>query len=148
MTKAAVLDDVDRRLIAALVEDGRATYAALAPLVGLSQASVRTRVQHLLDDGIISVTGRVDPASLGLGQFAFAFLEISGASEKTARRLAEIDEVVFVVIASGRFDLMVELRCRSEDRLLDALDRIRELDSVRRIQTATCLLYTSDAADE
>ena len=48
------VDDIDRQLIGHLVEDGRATFAALAPLVGLSQAAVRTRVQRLLDDDVIA----------------------------------------------------------------------------------------------
>ena len=135
------LDDVDRALIAALIADGRATYAALAPLVGLSQAAVRTRVQRLIDEHIITVTGRVDPASLGLGIFAFAFLEVRGEVEKVAARIADIDEAVFVAIGAGRHDLLVELRCRGEDRLLDALDRIRVIDDVRRVQSATVLHY-------
>lgn len=135
------LDDVDRQLIDQLIVDGRATYAKLAPIVGLSQATVRTRVQRLLDEHIITVTGRVDPASFGLGVFAFAFLEVNEELEKTAARIGEIEEAVFVVVGAGRFDLLVELRCRDEERLLDALDRIRVLDGVRRLQSATVLHY-------
>lgn len=135
------LDDVDRRLISALIADGRATYAKLAPLVGLSQAAVRTRVQRLLDERVIVVTGRVDPASLGLGIFAFALLEVAGEVDKVAARIADIDEAVFVAIGAGRFDLLVELRCRDEGRLLRALDRIRVVDGVRRMQSTTVLHY-------
>ena len=135
------LDDIDRALIGALIIDGRATYAALAPTVGLSQATVRTRVQRLLEAHIVSVTGRVDPTSFGLGVFAFAFLEVTGELDKAAARIGEIDEAVFVVLGAGRFDLLVEFRCRDADHLLEALDRVRVLDSVRRVQTATVLHY-------
>lgn len=135
------LDDIDRALISALVADGRATYAALAPIVGLSQAAVRTRVQRLIDEHVITVTGRVDPVSLGLGIFSFAFLEAEGEVDKVAARIADIDEAVFVAIGAGRHDLLVELRCRDEDRLLAALDRIRVLDGVRRMVSATVLHY-------
>jgi len=136
-----LLDDIDRALISALVADGRATYAALAPLVGMSQGSVRTRVQRLLDERIITVSGRIDPASLGLGVFCFAFVEAATPAAALAAQLAEIDEVVFVVLASGRFDLMVEMRCADEQRLLEILDEIRALDGVRRLQTATSMHY-------
>lgn len=135
------LDTVDRKLIEALIADGRATYAALAPVVELSQAAVRTRVQRLLDDHVITVTGRVDPASFGLGIFAFVFVEVSGRADDVAARIGEIDEAVFVVIGAGRFDLLVELRCRDNDRLLEALDRVRVLDGVRRIQSSTVVHY-------
>ncbi len=136
-----LLDDVDRALIGELINDGRATYAALAPTVGLSQATVRTRVQRLLEENIVSVTGRVDPMSFGLGVFAFAFLEVHGELDKAAARIGEIDEAVFVVLGAGRFDLLVEFRCRDADHLLEALDWVRVLESVRRIQTATVLHY-------
>lgn len=143
MTEASrpEMDEIDRALIAGLVEDGRATYAALAPRVGLSQAAVRTRVQRLLEEQVITITGRVDPASLGLGVFAFALLEVSGQVDKFAAGVADIDAAVFVVITTGRFDLMVELRCTDHDHLLDVLDRLRELDGVRRLQTMTALHY-------
>ena len=135
------IDDVDRALIAGLVENGRATYAALAPQVGLSQAAVRARVQRLFEEHVITVTGRVDPSSLGLGVFTFAFLELSGQVDKFAAAVADIDAAVFIVITTGRFDLMVELRCTNHDHLLDSLDRLRELEGVRRLQTATALHY-------
>ena len=134
------IDDVDRALIAGLVENGRATYAALAPQVGLSQAAVRARVQRLFEEHVITVTGRVDPSSLGLGVFTFAFLELSGRVDKFAAAAADIDAAVFIVITTGRFDLMVELR-HDHDHLLDSLDRLRELEGVRRLRTATALHY-------
>ena len=141
MTDPPQMDSTDRALIRELTQDGRATYAKLAPLVGLSQAAVRSRVQRLLDERVIVVTGRVDPVSLGLGVFAFALLEIASEIDKAAARIAEIDEAVFVVAGAGRFDILVELRCRDHDNLLDALDRIRGLDHVRRVQSATVLHY-------
>lgn len=141
MNKSAALDDIDRSLISALVADGRATYATLAPAVGLSQAAVRARVQRLLDERLVIVTGRVDPASLGLGVFAFAFLEVDSEVDKTAARIAEIDEAVFAAISSGRFDLLVELRCADDRRLTATLDRVRGIAGVRRLQSATVLHY-------
>ena len=136
-----VIDDLDRRLIAELIADGRATYAALAPAAGLSQAAVRTRVQRLIDDHIIAITGRVDPSSLGLGIFAFAFLEASGEVDKIAALLSEVEGVVFIAVGAGRFDLSLEIRCEGNGQLLDALDRIRMVDGVRRVQSATVLHY-------
>ena len=139
--RPAGLDSIDRALISALVADGRATYATLAPIVRLSQAAVRARVQRLLEERLVIVTGRVDPATFGLGVFAFAFLEVSGEVDKVAARIAEIDEAVFAVVSSGRFDLLVELRCTDERRLVETLDRVRGIDGVRRLQSSTVLHY-------
>lgn len=141
MSGGSQLDDIDRALIHELTLDGRATYARLAPAVGLSQAAVRTRVQRLLDERLVVVTGRVDPASFGMGVFTLAFVEVACELDKTASRLDDVDEAVFVVLGAGRFDLLVELRAPGDDAMLRALDRLRGLDEVRRLQTATVLRY-------
>ena len=141
MSDRFVLDDVDRVLIGELIADGRATYAKLAPVVGLSQAATRTRVQRLLDERIVVVTGRVDPATFGLGVFAFAFLEVDGEVDKTAALIAEIDEAVFIAIGAGRFDMLVEVRCADDEGLLEVLDRVRVIGGVRRLQSATVIHY-------
>ena len=59
------LDPVDHRLIEALQRDGRASYADLATLSGLSPAATRLRVQRLLDAGVVQVVGVTDPLALG-----------------------------------------------------------------------------------
>jgi Lrp/AsnC family transcriptional regulator, regulator for asnA, asnC and gidA len=64
-TLPSPLDDVDRALIDALQRDGRASYADLADLVGLSPAATRLRVQRLLDSGVMQVVGVTDPLALG-----------------------------------------------------------------------------------
>ncbi|MBT5848955.1 MAG: AsnC family transcriptional regulator, partial [Acidimicrobiaceae bacterium] len=120
MSDRFVLDDVDRVLIGELIADGRATYAKLAPVVGLSQAATRARVQRLLDERIVVVTGRVDPATFGLGVFAFAFLEVDGEVDKTAALIAEIDEF------KGRWEALANL---APERL-SVLRRIATIESV------------------
>ncbi len=141
MNRPVQLDDVDRALIRELIADGRATYAKLAPTVGLSQAAVRTRVQRLIDEHYIIVTGRVDPASLGLGTFGFAFLEVDEAVEKVAAGVADIDDAVFVAVTAGRYDLMVEFRSADTDGMLDVFDSLRTTAGVGRLQAAWAVHY-------
>tara|TARA_B100000029_G_scaffold441236_1_gene458902 strand:- start:326 stop:1267 length:942 start_codon:yes stop_codon:yes gene_type:complete len=135
------IDEVDRALIAELIIDGRASYAKLAPAVGLSQASVRTRVQRLLADQIITITGRVDPATFGLGIFAIAFVQVSGPTEPVARALAEVSDVVFVTVCAGQFEILVEVRCHTAESLIKALDAIRVTEGVGRVMSSTVLHY-------
>ena len=59
------VDDVDKRIITELQRDGRISYADLAPIVGLSPAATRQRVQRILDSGIVKVVGVTDPQALG-----------------------------------------------------------------------------------
>lgn len=150
--QAFALDATDRQLIAELIVDGRASYAALAPKVGLSQAAVRARVKRLLDEKIVTVTARVDPRSLGLGVFAFVFLTIDKPARVVGAELAEIPEAVFVVCLSGRQGLLAEVRCHDNTHLVEVFDQIRGLDGVVEVDSLTAMEYrksgTSGIAEE
>lgn len=142
MTEAPTreLDNLDRQLIDALRRDGRASYAGLARSVGMSRSAARDRVNKLLEQ-VVSVTGRVDPATLGRPVSAFVFVDVNKEVDKTAACIADIEESVFVAVAAGRFDVVAELRCRDEDGLIDALEQIRRLEGVGDLQSATVLDY-------
>jgi len=146
------LDAIDRQLIGELIVDGRASYAALAPKVGLSQAAVRARVKKLLDDKVVTVTARVDPRSLGLGVFAFVFITIDQPARVVGNELAKIPEAVFVVCLSGRQGLLVEIRCRDNTHLLDVFDQVRGIAGVVEVDSLTAMEYrksgTSGIAEE
>lgn len=135
------LDDVDRRLIRLLMDDGRLSYAALAPEVGLSQAATRVRVQRLLDDRVIDVNARVDPSVLGYGVFTFAVVSVRGPVGPIADRITEIPEAVFVVQTSGRWELLVEIRAVDNSALVRVLDRLRGVEEVTDLETMTVLRY-------
>jgi DNA-binding Lrp family transcriptional regulator len=135
------MDRTDRLLIAELVADGRASYTALAPKVGLSQAAVRARVQRLLDDGLVTVTARIDPQTLGMAVFAIALLGIDDPAREVARRLEKMEEAVFVACTTGRWGIIVELRCRDNAHLLASLDRLRTEDGVSEVESLTIIEY-------
>ena len=98
------VDDVGKRLIEQLQQDGRRSYAALAKTVGLSEAAVRLRVE--------------------------------GDLVRVADELAKIDEVDYVVITAGSFDILLELVCEDDDHLLRVLsERVRVLPGVRATET-------------
>ena len=59
------LDDVAKRIIELLQEDGRQSYAAIAKAVGLSEAAVRQRVQRLLDAEVMQIVAVTDPIQGG-----------------------------------------------------------------------------------
>jgi DNA-binding Lrp family transcriptional regulator len=135
------LDDIDHQLIGELFVDGRASYAAMAPRVGLSQAAVRARVRRLLDEHVVTVSARVDPRSVGVGVFALVFVSTEGPAREVAERLAEFDAVVFVVCLTGRWSLLVELRCPDYPSLLTTLDRIRATMGVSDAESLSAVDY-------
>jgi len=125
-----LLDDVAKQIIEQLQEDGRRPYATIGKAVGLSEAAVRQRVQRLLDAGVMQIVAVTDPLQLGFPRQAMIGLRTAGDLETVADRLAELDEVDYVVITAGSFDLLTEVVCRNDDHLLEILQRLRTVEGV------------------
>jgi Lrp/AsnC family transcriptional regulator for asnA, asnC and gidA len=135
-----VLDEIDKAIIRALQMDGRMSYAKLGPEVGLSQAAVRQRVQRLTDSGVMQVVAVTDPLSVGFTVQALIGVRAEGDLRALAASLAAIDEIDYVVIASGGFDLLVEVVCEDNDHLFVLVnDVIRTTPGVRSAEVFTYL---------
>lgn len=134
------IDEVDKAIVRELQLDGRLPYAKLGPRVGLSQAAVRQRVQRLIENGVMQVVAVTDPLTLGFGLQAMVGVEVAGDLRAAAAKLAKVDEVAYVVVTTGRFDLLVEVVCRDNEELLTIVnDVIRGLPGVRTAETFTYL---------
>ena len=124
------LDEISKKLIELLQADGRRSYAALGKEVGLSEAAVRQRVQRLLESGVMQIVAVTDPLSLGFLRQAMIGIRCRGDIERTADALAAMDEIDYVVITAGSFDLLAEVVCESDEQLLQILGRIRAVPTV------------------
>ncbi len=130
------LDDVSKAIIEQLQQDGRRSYAAIGKVVGLSEAAVRQRVQRLIDGGVMQVVAVTDPLELGFARQAMVGVRVQGPLESVADALSALDEVDYVVITAGSFDLLVEVVCESDDHLLDLISsRIRTVEGVVATET-------------
>jgi Lrp/AsnC family transcriptional regulator for asnA, asnC and gidA len=133
---APPLDEVSKRIIEQLQEDGRRPYAAIGKAVGLSEAAVRQRVQRLLDAGVMQIVAVTDPLQVGFTRQAMIGIRAEGDITIVADQLAEMPEVDYVVITAGSFDLLIEVVCEDDDHLLEVLShRIRTLPGVRATET-------------
>lgn len=134
------LDGVDKAIIRHLQVDGRMPYSKLGPAVGLSQAAVRQRVQRLIDRNVMQVVAVTDPAMLGLAVQALVAIEVAGDVRAVAKALTAWDEIEYVVITTGRYDLFVEVVCSDTAHLLELVnDRIRDIDGVVGSETFSYL---------
>ena len=94
---AQALDDVSKRIIEQLQEDGRRPYATIGKAVGLSEAAVRQRVQRLLDSGVMQIVAVTDPMQVGFSRQAMIGIRVEGDISSVADRLVEMVEVEYVV---------------------------------------------------
>lgn len=130
--RSSLLDEANRDIIEALQRDGRLAYGAIAEEVGLSEAAVRRRVQRLRDAGVMQIVAVTDPLQLGFHRQAMIGVRVEGDVRLVATKLSEIDEVDYVVMCAGSFDLLVEVVCEDDDALFRLLnDSIRSIPGVR-----------------
>ncbi|WP_329483256.1 Lrp/AsnC family transcriptional regulator [Kribbella sp. NBC_01484] len=131
-----LLDDTSKAIIEQLQLDGRRSYAAIGKAVGLSEAAVRQRVQRLTEAGVMQVVAVTDPLELGFDRQAMIGIKAEGSLEPIADELAKMDEVEYVVITAGSFDLLAEVLCESDEHLLKVLsERVRQIEGVKATET-------------
>jgi DNA-binding Lrp family transcriptional regulator len=136
------IDDVDRALIAALIEDGRISLTELADQTNVARSTVHARVQRLQDSGVISgYTAKVDPAALGLGVSALVFLDVDQHDWRGLRDdLVRLDGVQYLAMCAGRFDLMMLVRAETIAALRDVLlERVQRMPGIKSTETVLIL---------
>jgi Lrp/AsnC family transcriptional regulator, regulator for asnA, asnC and gidA len=132
---AVVLDGTAKQIIEQLQQDGRRSYAAIGKAVGLSEAAVRQRVQRLTDTGVMQIVAVTDPLTLGFRRQAMIGIRCEGDLERVAAHLAVLEEIDYVVVTAGSFDLLAEVVCEDDDHLLDILSRVRAVPTVTATET-------------
>ncbi len=133
-----VLDEIDTLLVRELVEDGRATLAALAAKAGLSVSAVQTRVRRLESRGVIrGYTARVDADALGEGLSAFVAITPFDPSspDDAPQRLARLPAVRACHSVAGDESYVLLVRVASPRALEHLLQEIRTTANVRTRST-------------
>jgi Lrp/AsnC family transcriptional regulator, leucine-responsive regulatory protein len=136
------IDNLDRKLLAALQEDAGQSYAALGQAVGLSAGSAHERVRKLKGAGVIRrTTIEVDPAAVGRGVLAYVLLDADAwmGDEPTARALTEIPAVEEAHVIAGPASILVKVRTATTEELQATLRALHQVDGVTSTQTVIVL---------
>ena len=145
-----MLDTLDTQLINRLMERGRATWAELAGLAGLSAPSTADRVRRLEERGVIrGYAALVDPESVGLGLLAFVAVTLQRPEHRAAflARIREMPEVQECHHVAGEDDYLLKVRCagtRELERLLS--EEIKGVEGVARTRTTVVLSTSKETA--
>ena len=131
------LDELDRAIIKQLQHNGRRAYAGMARELDVPEATVRQRTERLVARGVVQIVGVTDPLAMGFRQPAFIGLNVEPSRiEEIAEQIAALEEVTYLVITAGRFDLVCEVVCRDSEHLLEVLShRLGEIDGIRSTET-------------
>jgi len=139
-----MVDEIDKRILAALQRDSRVAYATLGKAVGLSGPSVYARIQRLERTGIIRGYGaQIDPAALGQG--LVAFIRVSTRTnvandDPFERFVAHEPQIIECHDVDGEDSYIVKVRTSSPETLRELIAAIRSLPGITRTITSIALL--------
>jgi Lrp/AsnC family transcriptional regulator for asnA, asnC and gidA len=133
------IDNLDRKIVALLQQDGRMSSAEIARRIGqISERAVRYRIDRLLAEGVIDVRAIVDPIALGFPVIGDIFVEIeSGHVREVAEKIAGHECVAYVAFSLGASDISIQVNAHSTDELYRfATDVLGTMPWVRKTTTA------------
>jgi Lrp/AsnC family transcriptional regulator for asnA, asnC and gidA len=142
-----VLDDLDKAIIKCLQLDGRRPYAQIGRELEVPEATVRQRAERLISRGVVQVVGVTDPLAMGFQQPALIGLKVEpGRLDEIAQRIGALEEVTYLVVTAGRFDLVCEVVCADNDHLLRVLtEQLAGIDGIRSTETLVELRFVKES---
>jgi len=145
--KRPALDDLDKAIIRCLQLDGRRPYAQIGRELKVPEATVRQRAERLISRGVVQVVGVTDPLAMGFQQPALIGLRVDAAKlEQIATKIAALDEVTYLVVTAGRFDLMCEVVCEDNEHLMRVLtEDLAKIRGIRSSETMVELRFVKES---
>jgi len=131
------LDETDQKIIAILQKDGRATFAQVAEQLNVSAGMVRVRYNRLVDLGILKVVAITNPLRMGFQTMAMIGIKVQGENLlEIADQIAGLDEVIYLIVVGGAYDIFVEVVCRDQKHLLEFLtEKLYRIQGVRESES-------------
>lgn len=131
------LDEVDQYIIHALQEDGRVPFAQIAEHLNVSPGMIRVRYNRLMEQGYLKVVAITNPLRLGYKTMAMIGVRAEpGRLMEVAEKVAALDEVIYLIVVSGRFDILAEVICLDQDDVLRFLtEKLYTISGIRETES-------------
>lgn len=140
LSDGANIDEIDQKIIKILNEDGRASFTHIAQTLGVSPGMIRQRYNRLVEEGVVQVVAITNPMLMGLTIMAQIGVKVNvNRFHEIADQIASFEEVIYLVLLTGSYDLFVEVVCRDRNHLLDFLTN--KLHSVEGVKEAETFVY-------
>ena len=131
------IDETDLQIVKILNEDGRASFAFIAQKLGVSPGMIRQRYNRLVEEGVLQVVAITNPMLMGLTTMAQIGVKVNvNRLEQIADQIASFEEVIYLVLVTGSYDLFIEVVCRDRNHLLDFLtNKLHAVEGVNEAET-------------
>ncbi len=131
------MDNLDLRIISLLQVDGTATNAGIAREIGVSEETVRRRLKRLMQEEYIKVVALPDPMKRGYKSEVLIGVQVdANRIDEVAEKIAEMDEVNWVSVTTGSFDVFAWATLKSSEELSTFLrSKVGMISGVRKMET-------------
>jgi Lrp/AsnC family transcriptional regulator for asnA, asnC and gidA len=131
------LDNIDQFIIEAMRKDGREAFAQIAEKLNVSPGMIRQRYNRLVELGYLKVVAVTNPLMMGISTMALIGIHTDGNKMlQVAEKVSKLDEVVYLVVVSGRYDIVCEVFCRDHEDLLKFLtEKLAKIDGIRETES-------------
>jgi Lrp/AsnC family transcriptional regulator, regulator for asnA, asnC and gidA len=145
----SMIDKIDSDIICFLQKDGRMPYTKIAEELGLSEATVRTRIQRLLKDEAISIVAVCEPRKLGFAFSGNIKLQVStNRMEEVIKELKKLRGIIYIALMTGSSDIDADFVVKTLDDLHVLLhDKIGKIKGILRAETSIITSYEKEVYD-
>lgn len=131
-----MLDETDHAIAEELYVAPRMAFREIARRVGVSEATVRTRIRRLEDSGVLRFTAFIDPKGFGRGILCVALVDVDSAHhDDVVKTMSEWNEVVYLSTLLGEHSLQTQFSAANEEELWKLIQSVRALPGVTGIHT-------------
>ncbi|HET7581086.1 MAG TPA: Lrp/AsnC family transcriptional regulator [Bacillales bacterium] len=131
-----ILDELDKGIVKLLAKDGRMSFTEIAEQLNVTEKTIRSRYKNLTHQGILKVTGVVNPVSVGVKVVALLQIAVnSGAFSDVRERLVGFPRVRFVTMTSGEYQFLIQVHQKTYDQLTEFLKELNKITGIARTNT-------------
>lgn len=142
------IDETDMRIIRLLQKNGRMSNTEIAKQTGVSETTVRYRLQRLTKEEFIQIVAMVNPLKIGFGiEGSIRIKADIKAIDQVAEKLKAIDSLYFVARSMGAYDFDAEYYVKSSSELKALIDSINAMPGVTDTDVSTVLEYVKERYD-
>jgi len=135
------IDEADLQIIKILNKDGRTPFSQIAKQLDVSTGMIRQRYQRLVKDGVLQVVAVTDPLLMGFTTMAHIGVKADvGRLQEIADQIANFEEVIYLVLLTGSYDLHIEVVCRDKTHLMEFLtNKLYSVEGIKDTETFICM---------
>ena len=131
------IDPSDQQIISMLQKDGRLSFAEMAEALHVSPGMVRLHYNRLVENGSLRVVAITNPLRLGYETMAMIGIRAEGNKVmQVAEKIKDLPDVIYLIVTSGKYDILAEVMCRDQADLLEFLTKkLYTIEGVRESET-------------